>query len=75
MSPWWKKNGLLLFELVHRRFRGDPICMYKIMHGLLDFPWDVVFADPPALGVAVILSRFTNSGVKPVTANMPSAFE
>ncbi len=27
-----------LFSLVHRRIRGELICMYKIMHGLLDFP-------------------------------------
>ncbi len=41
--------------------------MYTIMHGLVDFPYDTDFE--------VILSRFTNSGVKPVLANMRSAFE
>ncbi len=30
---------------------------------------------PPALGFEVIPSRFTNSGVKPVDANMHSVFE
>ncbi len=49
--------------------------MYKIRHGLLDFPRDAVFVAPPALGFEVILSRFTNSGVRLVVANMRSAFE
>ncbi len=30
---------------------------------------------PPALGFEVILPRFTNSGVKPVAANMRLAFD
>ncbi len=66
---------LQLFSLVHRRIRSDLICTYKIMHGLFDFQCDEVFAAPPALGFEVILSRFTNSGVRPVTANTRSAFE
>ncbi len=37
---------LQLFCLIRRRIRGDLICMYKIMHGLLDFPCDAVFAAP-----------------------------
>ncbi len=37
---------LQLFSLVRRRIRGALICMYKIMHGLLDFPFDAVFAVP-----------------------------
>ncbi len=49
--------------------------MYKIMHGLLDFPCDTDFAASPALGFEVTLSRFANSGVKPVDSYMPSAFE
>ncbi len=57
---------LRLFSLVRRRISGNLICMYKIIYGLLNFP---------ALGFAVILSRFINSGVKPVAANMRSAFE
>ncbi len=32
------------FSLVRRRICGDLICMHKIMHGLLDFPCDAVFA-------------------------------
>ncbi len=41
---------LQLFSLVRRRIRGDPICMYKIMHGLLGFPFDAVFATPTRIG-------------------------
>ncbi len=33
---------LQLLSLISTRIRGDPICMYKIMHGLLDFPCDAV---------------------------------
>ncbi len=66
---------LHIFSLVRRRIRGDLICMYKIMHGLLDFPCKEVFAVPPDLGFEVILSGFTNRGVKPVAANMRSALE
>ncbi len=43
--------------------------MHKIMHGLLHFPCDAVFAAIPTLDFDVILSKFT-SGVKPVAANM-----
>ncbi len=42
---------LQLFPLVRRRIRGDLICMYKIMHGLLDFPSDAVFAAPSRVGL------------------------
>ncbi len=45
------------------------------MHGLLDFPCDAVFAAPRALDFEVMLSRFTNGGVKPNAANMVSALE
>ncbi len=64
---------LRLFSLVHRRNRGDPFCMYNIMHGLLDFQCDTNFATPARFGLRVILSSFTNSGVKPVAANMRSS--
>ncbi len=37
---------LQLFSLIRRRIRGALICMYKIMHGLLDFLRDAVFAVP-----------------------------
>ncbi len=42
---------LQLFSLVRRRIRGDLICMYKIMHGLLDFPCDAVFAASTRIGL------------------------
>ncbi len=61
---------LRLFSLVRRR-----IGIYKIMHGLLDFFSDTIFAAPPALGFEIILSRFINSGVKPVAVNVHLAFE
>ncbi len=66
---------LRLFPLIRRRIRGDLICIYTIMHALLNFSCDAVFAAPPALGFEVILSRFTNSGVIPAAFNMHSAFE
>ncbi len=66
---------LRLFSLVHRGIHGDLICIYKIMHGLLDFHATQFLLPPPTLDFEVILSRFTNSGVKPVAANMCSAFE
>ncbi len=42
---------LQLFSLIRRRIRGDLICMYKIMHGLLDFPCDAVFAALTSIGL------------------------
>ncbi len=51
--------------------RGDLICMYKIMHGLLDFPCDAVFAALTRIG----LRGHTNSGVRLVVANLRSASE
>ncbi len=42
---------LQLFSLIRRRIRGDLICMYKIMHGLLDFPFDAGFAAPTHIGL------------------------
>ncbi len=42
---------LQLFSLIRRRIRGALICMYKIMHGLLDFPCDAVFAAPTRIGL------------------------
>ncbi len=58
---------LRLFTLVRGRIRGDLICMYKIC--------DAVLLPPLALGFTVILSRFTNSGVRPVATSMRSALE
>ncbi len=34
------------FFLVRRRISGDLICMYKIVHDLLDLPYDTVFTAP-----------------------------
>ncbi len=42
---------LQLFSLIRRRIRGDLIYMHKIMHGLLDFLCDVVFAAPTRIGL------------------------
>ncbi len=42
---------LRLFSLVRRRTHVDLICMYKIMHGLLDVPCDSVFAAPSRIGL------------------------
>ncbi len=42
---------LRFFSLVRRRIRGDLICMYRIMHGLLDFPCETVFAAPTRIGL------------------------
>ncbi len=40
---------LQLFSLI--RIRGDLICMYKILHGLLDVLCDAVFAVPTRIGL------------------------
>ncbi len=42
---------LQLFSLIRRRIRGYLICMYKIMHGLLNFLCDAVFAAPTRTGL------------------------
>ncbi len=42
---------LQLFSLIRRRIRDDLICMCKIMHGLLGFPCDAVFAAPTCIGL------------------------
>ncbi len=45
-------NRLRLFSLARRRrIRGELICMYKIVHGLLDFPTDTVFCFPHRIGL------------------------
>ncbi len=62
----------LLF-LVRRRIRGGLICIYCTAFST--FHVAQVLLPPLALNVTLILSRFTNSGVKPVAANMRSAFE
>ncbi len=35
---------LRLFPLTHRRIRGDLIAMFKVTHGLLEFPMASTFA-------------------------------
>ncbi len=42
---------LQVISLVRRRIRGGLICMYKIMHGLLDFLYDAVLAAPTRIGL------------------------
>ncbi len=42
---------LWLFSLVRRRIHGDLICRSKILHGLLGFPCDAVFAAPNLIGL------------------------
>ncbi len=42
---------LRLFSLVRRRIPGDLISIYKIMHGLLDFPCYAVFAASIHIGL------------------------
>ncbi len=51
------------------------IFMYEIMHSLRDFPCGSDLLPLSALGFEVKLSRFASSGVKPVAANMRSAFK
>ncbi len=47
--------------------------MYKIEHGLPNFPWDAVFAAPTVLGFVAMIGGFTNGGVIPGVASMLSA--
>ncbi len=42
---------LRLFSRVRRRIRGGFICMCKMMHRLLGFPCDAVFASPTRIGL------------------------
>ncbi len=66
---------LRLFSLICRRIRVDLICMYKICTASSTFHLTQSLLPPTALGFEVILSRFTNSGVRLVVTNMRSAFE
>ncbi len=65
-------SGCGYFSLIRKRNRGDLIYMYKIYMHAFSMRHSVC-CPPPALGLAVKLSRFTNSGVKPVSANMRSS--
>ncbi len=40
-----------LFSLTHRRIRGDLIAMFKITHGLLEFPMASTFVYPTRQGL------------------------
>ncbi len=42
---------LRLFSLTHRRIRGDLITMFKITHGLLEFPMASTFVYPTHQGL------------------------
>ncbi len=42
---------LRLFSLTHWRIRGDPIAMFKITHGLVEFPMAPTFAHPTRKGL------------------------
>ncbi len=42
---------LRLFSRTYRRIRGDPIAMFKITHGLLEFPMASTFAHPTRKGL------------------------
>ncbi len=42
---------LRLISLTHRRIRGDLIAMFKITHGLLEFPMETTFVYPPHQGL------------------------
>ncbi len=42
---------LRLFSLTHRRIRGDLITMFKITHGLLEFPMESTFVYPTRQGL------------------------
>ncbi len=42
---------LRLFSRTHRRIRGDLIAMFKITHGLLEFPMASIFAHPTRKGL------------------------
>ncbi len=42
---------LHLFSLTHRRIRGDLIAMFKITHGLLEFPMASTFVYPTRQGL------------------------
>ncbi len=42
---------LRLFSLTHRRIRWDLIVMFKITHGLLEFPVASIFVNPTRQGL------------------------
>ncbi len=55
---------LRLFSLVRRRTRVAITCINKIMHGLLDFPCDAVFAAPTRIGLRSRTFKIHQQGCK-----------
>ncbi len=49
---------LSLFSLTHRRIRGRLIAMFKITHGLLEFPMASTFAHPTRKGLRCHAYKF-----------------
>ncbi len=49
---------LSLFSFTHRRIRGDLIAMFKITHGLLEFPMASTFAHPTRKGLRCHAYKF-----------------
>ncbi len=49
---------LRLFSLAYRRIRGDLISMFKINHGLLEFPMESKFAHLTRKGLRGHDSKF-----------------
>ncbi len=45
------RKHLRLLSLTHRRIRGDLVAMFKITHGLLEFPMALTFAHPTRKGL------------------------
>ncbi len=73
-QPIQKLNTIRDLGLFLNAGFNDLIGIHKIVHGLLDFPCDAIFAAPTRPGLCVVLSKFTNSGVKPGVTNMRSTF-
>ncbi len=46
---------LQLFSPIRRRIRGELSCMYEIVHGLLNFSCDVIFAATLTVGFQGLL--------------------
>ncbi len=47
-----------LFSFTHRRIRGDLIAMFKITHGVLEFPMASTFAHPTRKGLRAHAYKF-----------------
>ncbi len=53
---------LRLFSLTHRRICGDLISMFKITHGLLEFPIESIFTYPVRKGLQDHACKFRQQG-------------